>query len=97
MSDRIAGRIDQGIDTRPACLVIGTSNLEIEGRDGIVGGGDVGVEVGLGDIFSKIFTPICKKSVSCGCLRAVIRFQSVPCAVEMAAIIGLASSKVRVE
>lgn len=33
--------------------MIGAADLKVEGGDGIVGGGNVGIEVGLGDIFGE--------------------------------------------
>ncbi len=33
--------------------MIGTADLEVERGNGIVGSGDVGVEVGLGNIFGE--------------------------------------------
>ncbi len=73
MSDRIAGRVDQSIDTRATTLMVRASDLEIEGRDGIVGSRDVGGEVGLGDVFRKSLTPICDTSEPGGCLKNRIK------------------------
>ena len=50
LSNRITGRVYEGVDAGPGGLVIGAADFEVERGDGIVGGGDVGIEVGLGDI-----------------------------------------------
>ena len=50
LSDGITGRVYEGVDAGPGGLVIGAADFEVERGDGIVGGGDVGIEVSLGDI-----------------------------------------------
>jgi len=51
LGDWIARGIDESVDTAAGGLVIGAAYLKIERGDGIVGGCDVGVEVGLGNVF----------------------------------------------
>ena len=43
--------------------MVGAANLQVERRDGIIGGGDVGVEVGLGDILGQSLSSLFRKSV----------------------------------
>ena len=43
--------------------MIGAADLKVEGGDGIVGGGDVGIEVGLGDIFGESLSFLFQQSV----------------------------------
>lgn len=43
--------------------MVGAADLEIEGGDGIVGGGDVRTEVGLGDILSENVSFLFQQSV----------------------------------
>lgn len=50
LGDRITGGVDDSVDARSCGLMIAAADLEVEGGDGIVGCGDVGIEVGLGDI-----------------------------------------------
>lgn len=50
LSDRITGRVYKGVDAGSGGLVIGAADLKVERGDGIVGGGDVGIEVCLGDV-----------------------------------------------
>jgi len=45
-------------------LVVSPSDFEVKGRDGIIGGGNVGVEVGLGDVFNEGLAPVFVLSVS---------------------------------
>lgn len=33
--------------------MVGAADFEVEGRDGVVGGGDVGIEVRLGNVFGE--------------------------------------------
>ena len=70
--------------------MVGTSYLEIELRDGIVCCGDIGIEVGLGNVFGKNLSLFLKTSVlsqrSCELY--------VPWVEKIAAKIGFASSNV---
>lgn len=43
--------------------MIGAADLKVEGGDGIVGGGNVGIEVGLGDIFGESLSFLFQQSV----------------------------------
>ena len=43
--------------------MIGAADLKVERGDGIVGGGDIGVEVGLGDIFGESLSFLFQQSV----------------------------------
>ncbi len=53
MRDGITGRVDEGVDACSGSLVVGTADFEVVGGDNVVGCGDVGVEVGFGDIFGE--------------------------------------------
>ena len=57
--DRIAGGVHKCIYTSSGDLMVGTTNFEIKGRDCVVRGGDVRVEISFGDIFGKRFPPLC--------------------------------------
>lgn len=43
--------------------MIGTSDFKVEGGNSIVGGGDVGIEVCLGDIFGETLSFVFEESV----------------------------------
>jgi hypothetical protein len=60
LGQRVAGRVDEGVDALrdgvrrvgvDGRLAAGASDFEVEGRDGGVGGGDVGGEVVFCDVF----------------------------------------------
>ena len=40
--------------------MVGAPDFEVEGGDGTVGGGDVGIEVSFGHIFWEGFAPFCE-------------------------------------
>ena len=77
--------------------MIGAADLEVERGNGLVGGGDVGVEVGLGDIFGESLSFLFRQSVWVSYGFSAADLKNPPWAVKMAASNGLASSKVRVE
>lgn len=79
--------------------MISAADLKIERGYGIVGGGDVGVEVGLGDILGECLSFLFQKSVwgSYPFSPGGRGSKGSPWAVKMAANKGLASSKVRVD
>ena len=43
--------------------MVGAADLEVEGGDSIVGGGDVGIEVSLSDILGESFSFLFQQSV----------------------------------
>ena len=49
--------------------MVGAADLKVEREDGIVGGGDIGVEVGLGDILGQSLSFLFQQSV-----QALYRF-----------------------
>lgn len=60
LGQRVAGRVDEGVDALrdgvrrvgvDGRLAAGASDFEVEGRDGGVGGGDVGGQVVFCDVF----------------------------------------------
>lgn len=64
LRDGIAGGVDESVDTGAGGLVVGAADFEVEGGDGAVGGGDVGVEVSFRHIFREGFALFC---VLCKC------------------------------
>ena len=79
--------------------MVSASDFEVERRDCIVGGGDVGIEIGLGDVFNKSLTSVlCRLSKGFSIQgKDDTQRTCLPWAVKIAAKIGLASSNVRVE
>ena len=43
--------------------MVGASDFEVEGGDGIIGSRDIGIEIGLGDILAEGFAPVFVASV----------------------------------
>ena len=69
LRDGIAGGVDESVDAGAGGLVVGAADFEVVGRDGAVGGGDVGVEVSLRHIFWEGFALFC---VSRKCLSLIV-------------------------
>ena len=63
MSDWVAGGIYESVDARSGGLMVGAADLEVEGGDGTVGGGEVGIEVSLSDILGENFSFLFQQSV----------------------------------
>ena len=55
----VAGGVDQGVGAEAGRLVECAADFEVEGGDGVVGGGDEVVEVGFRDVFFEIFAFFC--------------------------------------
>ena len=50
LGDGIGGGVYEGVGAGSGYLVVGTADFEVEGGDGGVGGGEVGLEILLGDV-----------------------------------------------
>ena len=59
LRDGIRGRVDEGVVPHARRLVRGATDLEVEGGEGMVGGGDVGVKVGGSDVFGEGLAAFC--------------------------------------
>ena len=51
LGEVVGGGVDEGVGALPGGLVEGAADFEVEGREGVVGFCDEGVEVGFGDVF----------------------------------------------
>lgn len=68
LRDRVAGGVDESVDAGAGGLVVGAADFEVERGDGVVGGGDVGVEVSFRHIFWESFALF---YVLCKCLSLI--------------------------
>lgn len=80
LGDGVAGGVDEGVDAGARGLVVSAADFEVEGRDGAVGGGDVGGEVSFGHVFWEGLPLLCLRlkclSLIVGKLMGVYRGRS---------------------
>ena len=53
LGDGVRGRVHEGVDAGAVVLGARAADLEVEGRDGVVAGRDIAIEVGVGDVVGK--------------------------------------------